>query len=55
MWATGHLKRRNGAVWQIGQECAEGVLRWIDKPSGNEAADHLGAPAPALTLLPRQP
>ena len=37
------------------QECARGVLRWIDKSSGNEAADHLGAPAPALTLLPRQP
>lgn len=37
------------------QECTKGVLRWIDKPSGNAAADHVGTPAPALALLPDSP
>jgi uncharacterized protein YcnI len=37
------------------QECKTGVLRWIDKPSGDAATDHAGTPSPALKLLPRQP
>jgi len=37
------------------QECETGVMRWIDKPSGDATADHASTPAPTLKLLPKQP
>ena len=36
------------------QECAKGVVRWIDVPAQGQSEADVKAPAPALTLGPRQ-
>ncbi|HCN71417.1 MAG TPA: hypothetical protein DIS96_06785 [Pusillimonas sp.] len=37
------------------QECEQGVARWIDPPSNDNATDdHSDSPAPTLKLLPKQ-
>jgi uncharacterized protein YcnI len=36
------------------QECAKGTVRWIDVPAEGQSEDDVKAPAPALTLGPKQ-
>ena len=36
------------------QECAKGTVRWIDIPAEGQSEDDVKAPAPALTIGPKQ-
>ncbi len=36
------------------QECAKGTVRWIDIPAEGQSEDDVKAPAPSLTLGPKQ-
>ncbi|MGE4337945.1 MAG: YcnI family protein [Pigmentiphaga sp.] len=56
-YASGDLTPGDVLYFPVVQECEQGVSRWIDRPAPDSppATDHSDAPAPALTLVPRQP